>query len=103
MNGRRSIWLLWRRDVADRSRIETERGDDPFAVFQLEQPLNRLSVAGGRGYVDDSARVRAAEVAKERRRRLGAANKGGKHSVAFAESGGREDFDLLLAFHPPVA
>src|SRR5207237_1682083 len=34
------------RDLAGDSRVEAERGDDALAVFEFEESLNRLAVAG---------------------------------------------------------
>ena len=47
-----------------RARIEAHRRDDLLAVLQLEQPLDRLAVAGRRRHVDDAAGVGDAEVLK---------------------------------------
>ena len=45
LDPRLGAFLLWR-DFTSDSGIEAQRSDDPLAVFQLEEALNRLAVAG---------------------------------------------------------
>src|SRR5215831_315094 len=49
---RRRIPFLLRLDVADRARVEAQRADDPFTIFQFELLLNRFAVASRGRYIN---------------------------------------------------
>ena len=85
------------------ARIEAERRDDPLAVLQLEEALDRLAVAGGRRDVDDPRRVGDAEVAEEHHRRARAAGQHRHHHVPLAHARRRDVLHFLLPLHPAVA
>src|SRR5690606_24974527 len=89
-------------DVAGHARIERERRDDALAILQLEQLLDGLAVARRGGDVDDSSRVRRAEVREEDDALAGRANLAGEHRVALAEPRRGRILDLLLALHPAI-
>src|SRR5439155_17513783 len=67
--------FLFGDNVSDRARVEAHRRHDLLAVLQLELLLDRLAVAGRRGYIDDAAAVRRTEIREEDARRAGAPGK----------------------------
>ena len=89
--------------IANRSGIQAERRDNLLAVLQLEEPLDRLAVPGGRRDIDQTRGIRDTEVAEEDRRRARAAGEHRQHRVALAHSRRRHVLDLLLTFDPAVA
>ena len=74
----RHVAFLLRFDAFGNARVETERGDDLLAVFELEQLLNRIAVTRRCGHIDDATRIRDAEIAEEHHRRSRAAGNGSK-------------------------
>ena len=90
-------------DVSDGAWVEAERRHDAFAVLQLEEPLDRLPVAGRGGHVRDPCGVGNAEAAEKDDRRAGAAGDRCQERVPLAETGRADVTYLFLTLHPAVS
>ena len=89
--------------IAQRPRVERDRRDDPFAVLQLKQLLDRFAEAGRLRQVLDAAGVANAGGAEETDRLPGAAADQRQDLVALTQTDFGDVFDLALAFDPAVA
>src|SRR5262249_40983240 len=102
MPGRRIAFLL-RHDHPGAPRIAAHRGDDTFAVLELELLLDRFAISGRRRDVDESTAVRDSEVGEEHARGARAARKGRQHRIALAQPCRRQILHFFLTLHPAVA
>ena len=90
------------RDVRGGARVETQRRHDALAVLQLEEPLDRLPVAGRGGHVGDPRGVGDAEVGEKDHRGACASAEHRQQRIPLAQPGCADVTHLLLTLHPAV-